>query len=108
MGAIRRIPPPVNFPSIKSETTGNNPNINLVPSGGQGWVKEKSQDTLSSITQQQTQGLLNSSTTGPLVDSSSESTGEKITEKVTEVRPSNQPLNETIALQPPVSVPIGE
>lgn len=107
MGAIRRIPPPVNFPSIKSETTGNNPNINLVPSGGQGWVKEKSQDSSSTITQQQTQGSLNSSMTGPLVDSSSESIGEKNAEKVTEGRSQNQQQSETIAPQPPISVPMG-
>ena len=37
----RRIPGPASLPSLRSKNAGNDPTVNLVPSGGGGWKNTK-------------------------------------------------------------------
>lgn len=75
VASMRRMPPPANLPSLKSENSGNDPNINLVPTGGSGWGnKEKEQEKTTAPTGQPPSTQPSQATAAPSAQSTTKTT----------------------------------
>ena len=67
VASVRRMPPPANLPSLKAENSGNDPNVNLVPAGGQGWGSKVEEMTPDGSTTPQ-EGMVVTPTATPPLD----------------------------------------